>query len=57
MNEAAARQAIDHLLAAGGTDIVQLDGRLYRLTAEQLTPDTVSDAAREILESQSDDHH
>ncbi|MDR5867965.1 hypothetical protein [Halomonas koreensis] len=54
MQESAARQAIDHLLAAGGTDIVQLDGRLYRLTAEQLTPDTVSEAARELLEGQDD---
>lgn len=54
MNETTARQAVQHLLAAGGTDVVFIDGRLYRLTVEQLG-ENAPDAAREFLEGHPDD--
>jgi len=54
MDEETARRAIRHLLAAGGTDVVTLDGCMYRLTAERLRDDA-PEAAREFLEGRTND--
>lgn len=55
MDEPAFRHVIQRLEATGGADIVLIDGRLYYLTAEQLTSDTAPEAAREFLEERTDD--
>ncbi|MFG6159664.1 hypothetical protein ACGTNG_12730 [Halomonas sp. 1390] len=53
MDEPTARRVIRHLIAAGGTDVVLIDGRLYRLTAEQLGKNA-PEAAREFMEDHPD---
>lgn len=53
MDEHTARRIIRHLMAAGGSDVLLLDGRMYRLTAEQLR-ENAPEAAREFLEEHAD---
>jgi len=53
MDEAAFRHVTDHLMAVGGTDVLMIDGRMYQLTAEQLS-EKAPEAVRQFLEGQDD---